>query len=91
MTKKELKGKVFWTYFAVPKDVCCYGWLSNMLHGYEVDDIRELKKYMDDFGEARWSYAIIYSCAYDVNDNCTYFGYGKTRKDAIDDLYTQLN
>ena len=91
MTKKELKEKVDWTYFAVPADVDWTGWLSNMLHSYEADDIRELKKYMDDCGELRWSYSIIYCCAYDVNDNCTYFGYGKTRQDAIRDLYTQVN
>ena len=91
MTKKELKEKVDWTYFAVPTDVDCTSWLSNMLHGYEADYVRELKKYMDDCGEVRLAYSIIYCCAYDVNDNCTYFGYGKTRQDAIRDLYTQLN
>lgn len=91
MTKKELKEKVCWTYFAVRNDVDKTDLLSNMLHCYEADDLKDLKKYMDDCGEPRWAYRIIYCCAYDVTDSCTYFGYGRTREEAIRDLYTQVN
>lgn len=90
MTKSELKEKVSWTYFAVPTDVDCTGWLSNMLHDYETNDIDELKRYMYDCGEPRLAYSIIYCCAYDVSDSCTYFGYGKTRQVALRDLYKQV-
>ena len=90
MTKKELNEKVSWTYFAVPNGIDSSSWLDNMLHDYEADDIRELKRYMDDRGEPKWSYSIIYCCAYDVSDNCTYFGYGKTRQVALRDLYKQV-
>ena len=91
MTIKDLKEKVSWTYFAVPNGIDSSSWLDNMLHDYEVDDIDELKRYMYDCGEPRWAYSIIYCCAYDVSDNCTYFGYGKTMQDSIRDLYTQVN
>lgn len=90
MSIKDLKEKVSWSYFAVPKEVNFFGLLSNMLHDYETDDIDELKRYMYDCGEPRRAYSIIYCCAYDVSDNCTYFGYGKTRQDAVRNLYKQV-
>lgn len=90
MSIKDLKQKVSWSYFAVPKEVNFFGLLSNMLHDYETDDIDELKRYMHDCGEPRRAYSIIYCCAYDVSDSCTYFGYGKTRQDALKNLYEQV-
>lgn len=90
MTIKDLKEKVSWTYFAVPNDIDSSSWLDNMLHDYEANDIDELKSYMYDCGDPRWAYSIIYCCAYDVSDSCTYFGYGKTRQDALRDLYKQV-
>ena len=90
MTIKDLKEKVSWTYFAVPNGIEPSAWLSNMLHDYETNDIDKLKRYMYDCGEPRRAYSIIYCCAYDVSDNCTYFGYGTTRQIALRDLYKQV-